>query len=560
MYRKKSLRFAAIFSALCITLSAGITNAAAATTENGALSQNDEHTVETEQPTYDENTEDSLPPSYSSVPKNFVTEIKSQSYNDCGFYAAIATFESKLLSSGLNIGNMSEKHLNVWATTHSDGKGWQRNYKSDGFTNIALGYFTSWYGGAEEAEVGDISLNETTSDMITPDFTKYGTTSVKYLSKNRPDEIKQSIIDNGGVSTAYAHNTSFESYDRTSYFMPSSYNGSYTGHAIEVVGWDDNYSKENFGTAYTERPANDGAWLVKNSWGDYNVLGGYFWISYEDKYIFDNKYKPSYTIMEYEEITENKKLYQNEIYGATYEFDYLKSFENVSYINKFDFSEDFNNLDKVVFETTSTGADYTIYYIPTDEETGELIQDKAEWQELYSDIVPFSGYICADIEDYKLPTGMGGLAVTIDTSSANEKFLTEESEYVENSFGVGEWITNTSGVFSFINDSKYGDCYVMYDDEMLDLLDWYKIYNNDDLGGTFVIKAITTKEKDTPKLLGDANLDGIIDITDVTLIQKNIVMLETLSEESQINADYNQDGRIDINDATEIQKMLVGLI
>ena len=75
-------------------------------------------------------------------------------------------------------------------------------------------------------------------------------------------------------------------------------------HAICIVGWDDNYSKDSFNPDH--KPPADGAWLVKNSWGsetDYVTLEdgteigkdtwgiedadgrhtGYFYISYYDK-------------------------------------------------------------------------------------------------------------------------------------------------------------------------------------------------------------------------------------------------------------------------------------
>lgn len=112
-------------------------------------------------------------------------------------------------------------------------------------------------------------------------------------------------------------------------------------HAVTVVGWDDNYPKENFThkiapykdengddviiddeeAARLTTPKHNGAWLVKNSWGsgteefpnngggdwgipvekrdkDGNVVigedgnpvmvgSGYFWLSYEDKSLFD---------------------------------------------------------------------------------------------------------------------------------------------------------------------------------------------------------------------------------------------------------------------------------
>ena len=57
-----------------------------------------------------------------------------------------------------------------------------------------------------------------------------------------------------------------------------------TNHAVSIVGWDDNYSRENFNPLM--QPENDGAWLCKNSWGENSAsqaegYEGFFWMSYE---------------------------------------------------------------------------------------------------------------------------------------------------------------------------------------------------------------------------------------------------------------------------------------
>ena len=74
-----------------------------------------------------------------------------------------------------------------------------------------------------------------------------------------------------------------------------------SNHYVTIIGWDDNYSKDNFNSNNDEasKPQGDGAFLVKNSWGastndfpNYANWGiedkdgnrtGCFWLSYYDK-------------------------------------------------------------------------------------------------------------------------------------------------------------------------------------------------------------------------------------------------------------------------------------
>jgi C1A family cysteine protease len=554
----KKLKFAKFIAAFSAVLVLGISSVAAA----GAAVIDDEIAVSSEveqtvSSSSEAGTDSSLPSKYSSVDLGYVTEIKNQGRSDCWVFAGIEVFESKLLVEGLFTEPLSTNHLNAWATKRTDGKGWQRTLDSDGYCEIAPGYFTSWYGAVEESTAEDIDFDgDVYGDMITSDLSKYGTTSIKYLYKDNPDEIKRSIMKNGGVYTSYAQSASCSYRNSTSYYMPQSYTGSYTGHSIEIVGWDDNYSRQKFGTSSSNKPTNDGAWLVRNSWGNYNSLGGYFWMSYEDKYVFSSKYVPSFTIEDIMEITDDVKLVQNEIYGATYEFSYVHN-DIVTYMNKFDFSEDYRTLDKVIFESTCTNADYTIYYVPLNQ--NEPVADESAWVELYKGKVEYDGYICADIDDFYLPSDSGAIAVKIDSSKIDEGKLFGDEGYENNSLGVGEWLVNSSG-YTFINDSKYGDSYIKYDGQLLDLLDWYKINNDDDLGGTFVIKAITDKTDYEVTVLGDVDLDGVVTIEDATLAQKYIAGLESLSEQQQLNGDVDKNGDVDIEDVTIIQKYIANII
>jgi C1A family cysteine protease len=489
---------------------------------------------ETQETVVDDNT---LPESYSSLDLGYCSDVKYQDGNICWVYASIASLESLFIKEGFLTADpdfnndLSESLLDQWGTYEENGEGWQRSSKESGYTNISIGYLTSWNGPYTENGI----------------YTNLGVTSLVYLGKNEMSKIKEMIMQSGAVTANFNSHSYAYSKDKNSYCLTDEIS-EILGHTVSVVGWDDNYSKENFDGNY--QPENDGAWLCKNSWGsNNNSIGGYLWISYEDYYLFNDDYfDPSFGIDTYQKIDDNDYLYQNEKYGATYEFKYVSG-DDITYYNVFDFSENGNVLDKIIFESTAKGAEYSVYFTPVDE-NGTPVSDKTKWQFLSSGTVDYRGYICCDIEDTTVSQCKGAIAVEIDTSAIDKT----DGSNITSSLGVCEWLRDReSQQMILVHQGQRGQSYIDYNGGIYDIMD---VYNDlgDSSGGTFVIKAVTNGTVDTTTL-GDVNLDGKANINDATLIQKYINKnVINLVDHQLVNADYNKDGKIDINDVTAIQK------
>lgn len=71
----------------------------------------------------------------------------------------------------------------------------------------------------------------------------------------------------------------------------------------------------------------------------------------------------------------------------------------------------------------------------------------------------------------------------------------------------------------------------------------------------YVILSVTAAA-DCKPLLGDANGDGHVNISDVTAIQRHLADLEYIDKTRLSAADVNRDGKFDISDATYLQRFL----
>lgn len=490
--------------------------------------------------------ETELPVYYSSKDYGYTTPVRSQIYNTCWAYSSMGTFESILLKLGIPTEHFAPMHMNHWGTLREDGTGWNRGYADGGYSYIALGYLTSWQGPRLESD-----YNEKTSIL---EFETLSATAPKqavvngaiYLDTRDIETVKTAVYEYGAVVANYHVNEAFYNSTNKAYYcnIEGLTTPQLNGHAISIVGWDDDYPKENFNE--TARPENNGAWLCKNSWGTYWGNGGYYWLSYEDYYIFDTRFGHSYTYNDVSLYDEKTHLYQNEVDGATYEFEYISNQSALTYINVFDTDENFNTIDRVNFETTSQGALYNIYSIPLDAESTPT-RDINKWKAIGSGVVPYSGYLSIDTEDFKVDDTKFAIGVELSKNNGSN-----------NGIGVDEWLKSGEKMI-FTPQSQHGQSYVFYGNgNVIDLMDFYSERLEDEIGGTFVIKAVA-KESEKELLLGDVDFDGKVSILDATLIQMGLAQTKPLTLEQMKVADMDSDGTVSIMDATIIQLKVAGI-
>lgn len=486
-----------------------------------------------------------LPESYSSLDEGYVTPVRSQRYNTCWAYSSTACTEILLSKLGYDVGSLSPMDMNYLMTTNGDGTGWQRSYSDAGYPYIALGYLTS-YGAVAESDIPEeMQYNDYAELEKRPDPVCY-VDSVIYLRGVDRDTVKTAVYKYGSAVGNFHYNSSFLNSATSAYYCDTVTiaTSNLFGHAIAIVGWDNSYSAENFKEDH--RPKSDGAWLCKNSWGSgWSNMEGYFWISYEDEHLFDKRFGPSYAISGVSPSTRFNEIHQNETYGATYEYEYPDKERKVgemTFANVLDFSDGYDVIDKVIFENTSLGAEYELFLIPVDED-GVPSGDESTWTPLYSGTVELSGYICADIEDVRIAGDKAAIGVKLSSDNADEDV----------SIGVSEWLT-VSSKYIFKPESKSGVSWLIgYNDEPVDVMDLYQT-QDDDIGGAFVIKALSY----TDRILGDVDGDGEVTILDATHIQRYLAGLKVFNKAQFAVGDYDGDGSVSIFDATRIQRMLAG--
>ena len=382
------------------------------------------------------------PGTYNANEEGFVTAVKNQRNTSlCWAFSLASNLETSLLTRGQKYYDLSEEQLAYfWANRVNDPLGntpndkitrTQSDYHGTGNGRVASFFLSTWSGMTTEEKVPFQSSAVTWPDSLAYDTSAYMEDAI--FSQYTVDRTKQLLMEYNSVSAMIYMLDNYYYPDTASYSCPQS---GLVNHAVTIVGWDDTYSKENFPSASGVK--NDGAWIVKNSYGKNWGKNGYFYLSYEDQSITNLVSNTASTSEEY-----NNNYFYDGASAGTVTFP-GNTINNGYYVSN-------------IFKATAGNG--------KDEELGEIVtsvpQDNTDFQiQVYTDLKntsdPTSGTPAyAEPVDYtqplagihtihlntpvKIPQGTF-YSVVIRIPDGSNKF------YVEKTTTSTSWFTATAGI------------------------------------------------------------------------------------------------------------------
>ncbi|WKY44089.1 lectin like domain-containing protein [Eubacteriaceae bacterium ES2] len=235
-----------------------------------------------------------LPESYDLRDYGFTAPVRDQStWGACWTFATMGSLESYLKQEMATEVDLSENNL-VW----NNGFDYTQPATGGNFL-MAAAYLSRYNGPVSEKDDPYMSASQTGLSPL------YHVQSMQDIYGDSV-AVKEAIINGGAVATfiySETGNSDYYNAETNAYYY---YGSQGIGHAVQIVGWDDNYDKNNFATT----PEGNGAWIIQNSYGEDFGDGGFFYISY-----YDSNAGNEVGVFHNAESTDN--------YDRSYQYDYL---------------------------------------------------------------------------------------------------------------------------------------------------------------------------------------------------------------------------------------------
>ena len=201
-----------------------------------------------------------------------LTPVKKQIGNTCWAYSTLSYIESNLIRKGLadNSIDLSETNF-VWFTngqgspTNPDdtryGGGFEygvSGYNKGAYVTVILATLAAWHGVAYESDFPALSDKIVLDESLRYQSVAHMQNARYFIYAYGIDFIKQQLTEKGPLALDYCNDHDHPISNKGGYYNPdfesvTKANGS--PHGVVLVGWDDQYAKENF----TKEPPGDGA-------------------------------------------------------------------------------------------------------------------------------------------------------------------------------------------------------------------------------------------------------------------------------------------------------------
>ena len=349
-----------------------------------------------------------LPSKYDSrnvSGRSYVTPYRNQNpFGTCWSFATVAAIESSMLKRGqamdANTLDLSERQIayftynlvadalgnttgdrNICASPSAYGSFGNEAYLSNGGSAyVVSNVLASWIGLANEnalptyAQLVD-SWNAYRNDAtafhnataLAPRLAR-GVNSWRLSNSRRiamadRADVKKAIQSYGGVAVALWWSWGYKTTDDYGNWSDNTYYNFYTedtNHLVEIIGWDDNLDRNRFKNLAGASPSKNGAWLIKNSYGqdDWSNPYPYVWVSYEDVAL--NLDEATASAFEVEPASDYANIYQYD--GASgWSGNYVDSGGSIA--NVFEAQANPNGaerLEAVMFSLSSANVNYSI--------------------------------------------------------------------------------------------------------------------------------------------------------------------------------------------------------